>query len=173
MLENYQMLAGVISAHPNRQVEGRIRLHRTVRLLQRIGLPTDYTFSVHFDGPYSQELHSDLKMIVQTGLGTEECKLSRKGEEFFIIKAIARVSLGLIEKFQPPIDLIAAADFQTLEFASTYDQYREMGSSHQDALNRVRSKVGGGHDGRRADSALTLLRGFGLPVGARVMRASA
>jgi uncharacterized protein YwgA len=173
MLENYQMLAGVISAHPNRQVEGRIRLHKTIRLLQRIGLPTDYTFSFHFDGPYSQELHSDLKMIVQTGLGTEECKLSRNGDEFFILKAVSKARLAMLDQFESSIGLIAAADMQTLDFASVYDQYREMGSSHQDALNRVRSKIGQSHDARKADPALTLLRELGLLVGARAMRASA
>jgi len=173
MLENYQVLAGVISAHPNHQVEGRIRLHKTIRLLQRIGLPTDYTFSFHFDGPYSQELHSDLKMIMQTGLGTEECRLSRKGDEFFVLKAVSKVRLTVLDRFQSSIERIGAADIQTLEFASVYDQCREMGSSHQDALNRVRTKTGRSHDGRRADFALTLLRELGLPAGARAMRASA
>jgi uncharacterized protein YwgA len=173
MLENYKILAGIVEAHPNRQVEGRIRLHRTTRLLQRVGLPIDYTFSVHFDGPYSQELHSDLKMMLQAGLGTEECKLSRKGEEYFIIRATAKAKLALIGQFQRPIDLISAEDLQTLEFASTYNQYREMGSTHHEALNRVRSKIGSSFDARRTEFALTLLRGLGLPVGARTMRASA
>src|SRR5713226_6841618 len=106
MLENYQILAGIVEAHPNRQVEGRIRLHRTTRLLQRAGLPIDYTFSVHFDGPYSQELHSDLKMMLQVGLGTEECRLSQKGEEFFIIRVIAKARLNMMNRFQKSIDLI-------------------------------------------------------------------
>ena len=173
MLENYQILAGIVEAHPNRQIEGRIRLHRTTRLMQRVGLPIDYTFSIHFDGPYSQELHSDLKMMLHAGLGTEECRLSQKGEEFFIIKASAKARLGMMDQFQGSIELITAADLQTVEFASTYDQYREMGSTHPDALSRTRSKFGSSYEGRRTDSALTLLRGLGLPVGARVMRASA
>jgi uncharacterized protein YwgA len=173
MLENYKILAGIVEAHPNRQVEGRISLHRTTRFLQRVGLPIDYTFSIHFDGPYSQELHSELKMMLQAGLGTEECKLSQKGEEYFIIRATAKARLASIGQFQKSIDLIAAEDLQTLQFASIYDRYREMGSTRHDGLNRARSKTGSRYDGHRIELALTLLRGLGPPVSARAMRASA
>jgi uncharacterized protein YwgA len=173
MLENYKILAGVVEAHPNREVTGRIRLQRTTRILQRLRLPVDYTFSVHFDGPYSEELHSDLKLIQQTGLGTEECRRSREGEEYFIIRATAKAKLAMVDQFRQTISLIAAEDPRTVELASAYLQYREMGSTHQDALDRLRVKIGSTHDGKKTEAALILLKGLGLPVGFRVMRASA
>ena len=38
---NFWWLAGVIAAHDGRRVVGRTRLQKTVKLLQRLGLPTD------------------------------------------------------------------------------------------------------------------------------------
>jgi len=46
--ENWRWLAAVIAAHPNHEVYGRTRLQKTVWLLQSMGMPTDYVYSLHF-----------------------------------------------------------------------------------------------------------------------------
>ncbi|KKL80241.1 hypothetical protein LCGC14_2006760, partial [marine sediment metagenome] len=44
-IENYRWLAGLIAAHPERKVVGRTRLQKEVKLLQRCGFPTDYSYT--------------------------------------------------------------------------------------------------------------------------------
>ena len=76
-MESFRWLAGVIAAHPDQQVVGRTRLQKEIKLLQRLGLPTDYSYSTHFYGPYSEELQAEIGLLESIGIVTEEEHTSR------------------------------------------------------------------------------------------------
>jgi uncharacterized protein YwgA len=160
-LEKFRYLAGVIAAHPNRQVVGRTRLQKTVKLLQRLGFPTDYGYMSFFYGPYSEGVQFDIGLLEHFGLVKEE---RRQGSEkpYYVMTAVESAKLPELKKFQKFIDILSDTDATVLELAATYDSYRERGDDHDIALERVRRKKGSKCDEGRLDSALQLLRTLGL-----------
>src|SRR5947209_17166 len=70
-LGNFWWLAAVIAAHDKRRLMGRTRLQKTVKLLQRLGMPTDYRYTIFFYGPYSEGVFSDIQLLQRLGLVTE------------------------------------------------------------------------------------------------------
>lgn len=171
-MENYRLLAGIIEAHPNREVLGRMRLQSTVRLLQRIGISTDYTFSIHFHGPYSEELRSDITIIQRLGLGVEQQLEGRAEGESFTIQAVPEAAHPEIAHLTATIHTLAEADPIVLELAAIYDIFRETGSGHLDALCRLRAKKATKCDDRRLEEAMGILRTLGLPAPDAALRAA-
>ncbi len=162
--EPFRWVAGVIAAHPDRRVIGRTRLQKTIKLLQRKGLPTDLRFSIHFYGPYSEGLNSTLRLLHQLELVKEELKSGSNDQPYYVYQATEDAVLPLVTPFQPWIDLIRLAGDVPLELAATYDAFREIGCDHPEALERLRQKKGEKcHNGNEA-AALDLLRELGLPV---------
>jgi uncharacterized protein len=163
-LEKFRYLAGVIAAHPNRRVVGRTRLQKTVKLLQRLGLPTDYDYMIHFYGPYSSGVQSDIGLLEQLGAITEKQEISQDGSPYYLIDATPEMGLPEIEPFQKYINVIGQADQVVLELAATYDSFREGGSNHEESLARLRRKKGIKCKEGREKKALELLRKLGLPA---------
>jgi uncharacterized protein YwgA len=163
-VDNYLLLAGLIEAHPNREVIGRSRLQKTVRLAQRIGVGTNYTFSIQSYGPYSEELRSDVTTIKNLGLGSEECCASLNDIESFVIRANPQAHNASIDPFRACIETLAKIDLKVLDLAATYDAFREMGSDHTDALRRLRAKKGPKCDNETLGKAISLLATLGLPA---------
>lgn len=62
-MERFQWLAAVIAAHPEHKVIGRTRLQKTVKLLQRLGVPTRFGYKLHHYGPYSEDLQSEIGLL--------------------------------------------------------------------------------------------------------------
>jgi uncharacterized protein YwgA len=155
----------VIAAHANRRVVGRTRLQKTIKLLQRLGLPTDYGFTIFFYGPYSESLHADIGLLKHFGLIEEEERRSQDGSPYYIISATEECALPQeISRFQPWIDKLQSSDATVLELAATYDAFRTMGSHHDKAMTRLRRKKGTKCDGGNAEAALRLLRDLRLPT---------
>ena len=161
-MENWRWLAAVIAAHPNSKVVGRTRLQKTVWLLQRLGLPTNYTYSLHFYGPYSEELKSDIGLAEGLGLITETSERNMAGDEYFVLTASGSTSLPDIREFRVPLELMAAESALVLELAATYDAFRKMGLSHDDALTQVRDMKGDKCENGRELRALALLETLSL-----------
>jgi uncharacterized protein YwgA len=159
---NFWWLAGVVAAHKNRQMIGRTRLQKTVKLLQRLGLPTDYLYTIFFYGPYSEGVHSDIGLLEQLGLIKELERQNSQGEPYFIFQAKEEADLPEIEPYRQPIALMEDADATVLELAATYDAFREIGSAHAEALDRLRKKKGPKCDDGREGKALNLLRQLNL-----------
>ena len=63
MMEKFRWLAAVVAAHPEHKVVGRTRLQKTVKLLQRLGAPLDYDYTIHFYGPYSEGVQADIGLL--------------------------------------------------------------------------------------------------------------
>src|SRR5580658_7191699 len=93
--EKFRYLAGVIAAHEGRRVVGRTRLQKTIKLLQRVGLPTDYDYQLFFYGPYSEGLKSDLGLLEVLDLVQEEERpSSAHGTTYFTINAKPEADLS-------------------------------------------------------------------------------
>ena len=157
----YQWLAGVIFAHPENKVVGRTRLQKTIRLLQRLGFPTDYSYQLYFYGPYSDGLMSEIRLIEQFELVTEEQKFSN-GDPYYIIQAKPDAHLPEIDLYLPLIEKMSNADSVVLELAATYDAFRDLGSDHEKALVKLRNKKGEKCDRGNQEKALDLLKELGL-----------
>jgi uncharacterized protein YwgA len=163
-MENYRWLAGLVAAHPNGQVVGRTRLQKEVKLLQSLGFPTDYAYMIHFYGPYSEGLHSDIGLLEGMGFVTEQQRFSRDDNPYFIIKACPGSPSADVSEFNAQISLMTSSGSIELELAATYDAFRDTGADHEDAVQRVRRKKGSKCDDGRLEAALTMLGKLGLPT---------
>ncbi len=161
-IENYRWLAGLIAAHPEGKVVGRTRLQKEVKLLQRCGFPTDYSYTIHFYGPYSEALQADTILLKAFDLLDETGDVSAEGNPYYILRAKASAALTEITEFQDQINLLNDAQAVVLELAATYDAFRESGSDHEEAINRLRRKKGSKCDEGNLEEALKVLHALGL-----------
>ncbi len=167
MIESFRILAAVIAAHPSQQVVGRIRLQKTICLLQRLGLPTDYLYTIHFYGPYSEDLHSEISLLKNLEMIQEESQNAYADYVTYTMKAVAgSTDASLVAKFQPAINIMADTQPVVLELAATYDTFRQHGNDHATALERLRFKKGSKCDNGQQEQALILLDKLGLPTSA-------
>jgi uncharacterized protein YwgA len=161
--DSFLMLAGIIASHHNRQVQGRTRLQRTVWLLQRIGFPTDYQFSLFFGGPYSGGVGYDLRFLKRRNMLTETQVGDQPDEPIFLIEAPDEPIPPEISPFRWAITRLEQADEIVLELAASYDVFRELGYSHEAALQGMRRKTDKWTpEGEKA--ALELLKALHLPT---------
>lgn len=160
--ERFRWLAGVIAAHPEGRVFGRTRLQKTVRLLQRLGMPTDYEYTHHFYGPYSEGLQADIGLLTKLGLITEQHRRATDGTEYYVFEAPEEASLDAIASFEDGIEEMSQADPVVLELAATYDAYRELGFNHREALTKLREKKRTKVTDETETEALSLLGRLGL-----------
>jgi hypothetical protein len=164
MAGTYRILAAAIAAHPNGTVDGRTRLQKTICLLQQLGMPTDYLYTIHFYGPYSEDLHAELGLLKQLYMVEEEEQQIDIEKTHYKIKAKTTwVEPELVAAFQPQIDLMAKSTSVVLELAATYDYFRNQYGSHEIALERLRHKKGSKCNDGNQEKALELLKQLGLP----------
>ena len=163
LIEQFRWLAGVIAAHHDHKVVGRTRLQKTIYLLQRKGLRTDFDYSLHFYGPYSQGLNMGLNQVRQLGLVSEEVKMGSENE-YYVFQATEDAILPQFEPFRPALEAIQSAEDVAVELAATYDAFREMGYLHPESLKKLRSKKGTKCTPQNEAMAFSLLRQLGLPV---------
>ena len=144
---------------------GRTRLQKTVKLLQRLGMPTDYRYTIFFYGPYSEGVFGDIQLLQQLGLVSEqEHPGPEGGSPSFELTASADAVLEELAPWQDAIARMEQADLVVLELAATYDAFREMGSDHTEAVARLRHKKASKWTEERHARALGLLRRLGLPT---------
>jgi hypothetical protein len=165
-MEKFKWLAAVIAAHPDHKVVGRTRLQKTVKLLQSLGAPMDYDYMIHFYGPYSEGVQSDIGLLAAFGFVEEKRCAAQDGSSYFVLSAKEGAEelaeSDEVKKFHPAIQKMSEADAIVLELAATYDAFREMGNDHKTALERLRRKKGIKCEEGRVDKALTLLKSLGL-----------
>ena len=160
--ERFRWLAGVIAAHPDREVHGRTRLQKTIKLLQRLGFPTDYSYTIHFYGPYSEGLQAEIGLLEAFGLVKEDIEHSQDGTPYYVLQATPEAVLPELTDYQFAINTMSGAVPVVLELAATYDSFREMGSDHREAIARLRRKKGSKCEEGNQENALTLLDDLGL-----------
>jgi len=162
MIERFRWLAAAIAAHRDRKVVGRIRLQKEIKLLQRLGFQTEYSYTLFFYGPYSEALHAEVRFLQAFGLVSEEEKSSKQGDTYFVLTASPDAIMAETADFQRHIDLMQNADAVVVELAATYDMFRTMKSNHEEAMMRLRRKKGSKCDNDNDKQALELLRELGL-----------
>jgi uncharacterized protein YwgA len=160
---NFWWLAAVIAAHEGRRVVGRTRVQKTMKLLQRLSLPTDYLYTIFFYGLYSEGVFHDLRLLTELGLIREEERAAQEGgSPYFILQANAEAEMAEVVRWRSAIERMERADLVVLELAATYDAFREMGSDHTEGLARLRHKKAAKWTEERERRALELLRQLGL-----------
>ena len=158
----FEIVAAVVAAHPKHEIVGRTRFQKTIKLLQRLGLPTQYTFSMHFYGPYSEDLQSDVSLMELFGLVKQDERTAADGIPYYVFRAIQTEELPDISRFEEPIQKMAQAPHVVLELAATYDAFRERGAAPDEALRRLRLKKGAKCEKGREEEALALLKSLNL-----------
>lgn len=161
--DNYRWLAALVAAHPDKKIVGRTRLQKEIKLLQRLGFPTDYSYTIHFYGPYSESLQGDIGLLEAFGLVDEEMDTTREGNPYYILRAKQAGGLPSVDTFDDQISLLDDAPTVVLELAATYDAFREEGADHREAIERLRRKKGNKCSGGNEESAMRLLSDLGLP----------
>jgi uncharacterized protein YwgA len=132
-------------------------------LLQRLKFPTDYSYTIHFYGPYSTGLHAEIGLLEALGLVKEEQHSSQDGTPYYILEAQSGAARpDSIKPFQKYVDRMAEADPTVLELAATYDMFRATGSDHNEATVRLRRKKGSKCEGGNERKAFELLNSLGL-----------
>jgi len=162
--ERFWLLAAVIAAHPRGQVCGRTRLQKTIKLLQSMGLETDYGYMLHFYGPYSEGLQAEIGLLEQMGLVIED-RLERKADDlpYFVIRAEPQAEIKEIaDEFGEAIRLMAEAKVPVLELAATYVSFREWQMTHDKALEATMRKKASSCVGNNVEKALELLEKLNL-----------
>jgi len=139
--ERFRILAEVIAAHPARTAKGRTRLQKTIMLLQSLGLETDYSYMLHFYGPYSEGLQAEVGLLEQLGFISEKAELLEEGRLFYTIEADPSLNCEEIsEKYGEHIKLMSKAKFEHLELAATYQAFIESGFDSDKSLEMVKYK---------------------------------
>ena len=164
-IERFRLLAAVIAAHPDGRVVGRTRLQKTVKLLQRLGLPTDYGYMLHFYGPYSEGLQAEVGLLELMGLVEEKPQGGQDGPQYYVITAKPGAELEEVNReYRDAIQTMHGAETEVLEIAATHDAFREIGMPHERALEAVRRKKATICTDQRVQEALELLGKLGLPT---------
>lgn len=168
MREKFFWLAAVIFAHPERKVVGRTRLQKTVKLLKRIGAPLDYDYMIHFYGPYSEGVQSDIGLLQNLGLVREQECTGKDGSPYFVLEATDAAKPFAesedVKRFGSAIKAMDRTDAVVLELAATYDAFREMGDDHETARERLKRKKQRKCTEANVRDALSLLKEMGLPT---------
>jgi len=81
----------------------RLRVQKAVYLLQALGFPTGYEFSMYIRGPYSPELANDYMELAREELVREYAKYAEVEEE----------------RWGPVVDKLAVEDVLVLEVVAT------------------------------------------------------
>jgi len=140
MLDNYERLAAVIAATGDIAPE---RLQRLVFVLQALGAPLSYMYQMNFERPYSEDLESDLTLLVSQGL--LESERDRRGEVLRVgpTKATAAfLERGEdVRRYSKAIEELQKADPRILNFAATFGAWRELRYEVPTALKRTREAV--------------------------------
>jgi len=99
----------------------RLRVQKAVYLLQALGFPTGYRFSMYIRGPYSPELANDYMELAREGLVHEYAKYAEVDKE----------------RWGPIVDKLAVEDVLVLEVAATLYDLLAAGWSLEEAKERL------------------------------------
>ncbi|MCY4452791.1 MAG: hypothetical protein OXC01_12650 [Immundisolibacterales bacterium] len=170
-MEREEIVAALLKAAGG-QLVGRVRLQKTVYLLDQLGLESGFDYDYHHYGPFSRDIDNAVAdaeafELVEEKFGRRQVdgarysifKLTDEGYELpAMIGRLDGVELQrLLQEFQE-------ANVTVLELAATANWLvKEEGQDDwQESLRRRKGrKVNGG----RLDRALALLRDIGLPPG--------
>ena len=155
-------LASVIATCKGKRVVGRTRLQKMIFLLQKLKLPSDYSFSMHFYGPYSEDVQADLAVLDLIDVITEIPKAGDSGQYYVLeIKGSDFHQIDL-SNWRKPIKEMENVQSVVLELAATYIAFRDSGYNAKDAELQVQRMKGLKCDGGNLKASYDLLTELGL-----------
>lgn len=138
--KDYMLLADIIAMHNDGRIFGRKRLQKSIKLLQKTGFPTKYSFKNYFYGPYSDEIQEDISLLEEIGILEETKEIGNDGNSYYIISSKSRDPNSSLSPFSEAVDILQNTETVTLELAATYDSFRDMGYNHENSLEKLRMK---------------------------------
>ena len=134
-MNHLRKIVNLIAAHPDKKIDGRIRVQKTVHLLKHFGVSFEEDFSFFHFGPFSQELFYEINELVKRYGILEEKGGPPSGSYTYYLtkigeKALQDFPLETLEKdkIQKIVDVLVKYDTRTLELLSSYF-YLEDGSN--------------------------------------------
>ena len=151
------------------ELVSRIRLQKTVYLLDRLGLGSGFAYAYHHYGPYSRELDNAVWEAEAFGLIEErQGRRASDGAPFSIFKMTEQAtvdeaaygSLGE-RRVADLVDLFAKTNLTVLELAATaYWLWKDEGRA--DWRDEIEKRKGVKTEGGRLDKAIAFLKDLGL-----------
>lgn len=138
------------------EVVGKVRLQKLVYLLDQLGLESDFSFSYHHYGPYSEDLADAIEEDVIFRRVEIETRRRGDGVPFFVFRSQSHSTAAFSPKIASAIKAMQLRSAMVLELAATahwlafverYDDWRE------ELIKRKGAKTEQG----RSDDALRLL----------------
>jgi uncharacterized protein YwgA len=169
MKEREDVVVGVVAAAPGRQLMSRVRLQKTVYLLDVLGLGSGFSFEYHHYGPYSRELDNATAEAKAFNLIEERIAHRLSDGASYSIFAVQQGaepkpgvygSLG-VERTRDMVTRFANTNVTVLELAATIDflwRSEKIVDWRSEVEKRKRAKIGGD----RLERAIELLRSLGL-----------
>ena len=170
MTEREDIVFAVVAAAPEGRLTSRLRLQKSVYLLDVLGLRSGFAYEYHHYGPYSRELDNATADAVALNLVREQiAHRVSDGASYSIFetkhgrdaKQEAYGALGG-ERVRGLVTRFAGINVTVLELAATIDflwRAEKIKDWRSEIAKRKRAKVGGG----RLDKAIELLESLGLP----------
>ena len=168
-MEREQIVAGVISAAGG-SMTGRVRLQKTVYLLDQLNLGSGFGYEYHYYGPYSADLTAATADAKAFGLIDEQIEYRRSdGAQFSIFElrdnreTLVADAFGLLGKAnaQRCIAVMNRYSATALELAATIDwlwRYERRSDWQREIQRRKGLKTAEG----RLEKAIELLQEIGL-----------
>ena len=167
MSEREDIVVAVIAAAPQMRLTSRIRLQKSVYLLDRLGFASGFDFDYHHYGPYSRHLDNATADAKALSLVNEEIRHRvRDGASYSVFqakfKAKPEVYSGLgLDKVGELVARFADTNVTVLELAATIDWLRNE-EKVDDWRAEVRARKGAKIEGGRLEKAVELLASLGL-----------
>lgn len=166
MREREDVAAAVIAAAGG-ALTGRVRLQKTVYLLDRLGLNSGFSFDYHHYGPFSRDLDNAMADAKAFGLVDEDFdRRQSDGASYSIFrlkreaKADAYGDLGADEACRL-VRLFAGTNVTVLELAATVDWLARV-EGYADWRAEITKRKGVKVQNGRLEKALDLLRALNL-----------
>lgn len=169
MREREDIVVALVAVAPDRRLTSRVRLQKTVYLLERLGFGSGFGFDYHHYGPYSRELDNALADAVALKRVSEQIAHRFADGASYSIFSLAK-GVDPVEDAYGTLGRARARDY-VAKFANTNVTILELAATvdflwHEERIKdwraevgkRKGSKVGGG----RLERAVDLLKSLGL-----------
>jgi uncharacterized protein len=167
MREREDVVVAVVAAAPEARLASRVRLQKTVYLLDRLGFESGFDFDYHHYGPYSRELDNAASDAKSLGLIEERIEHRiRDGAGYSVFESKSDPKQEIYEKagrqlVREKIALFTRTNVTVLELAATIDWlWREEKAPNWSA--EIVARKGVKTSGGRLERAIELLSGLGL-----------
>jgi uncharacterized protein YwgA len=180
MTEREDIVFAVMAVARDRRITSRVRLQKSVYLLNVLGLKSGFAFEYHHYGPYSRELDNATADAIALELIQERiAHRVSDGASYSVFQAKSDATpesnaygdLGS-ERVRELVNIFSDTNVTVLELAATIDflwRVEKVEDWRSEIAKRKRAKVGGG----RLEKAIELLKSLGQePPGQSAARAA-